>query len=120
MTQSSKLRNNLQCRDSNDREVFRRLEPRHIFFVQYIFGREAGRDDIITRFEIGNNDKVHAIVIMEVLGENLDQMQSVSRITTNNCIVNEKITVAKMGREIKFYVRVHCTYAWLQLGVTSR
>jgi len=44
--------------------------------VEYIFGREDGRDDIITRFEIGNNKKVHCVVITELFGPKKDQMLS--------------------------------------------
>jgi len=44
--------------------------------VEYIFGREDGRDDIIVRFEIGNNKTVHCVVITEVQGPNKDQMLS--------------------------------------------
>jgi len=44
--------------------------------IQYMFSREDGRDDIITRFEIGNKKKAHGVVIAQVHGPNMDQLLS--------------------------------------------
>jgi hypothetical protein len=44
--------------------------------VKYIFCREDGKDDTIVRFELGNQDKVHAMVVTSVYGNNNEHMIS--------------------------------------------
>ena len=41
------------------------------------YGREGGRDDTIVRFEIGNNDKLHFMIMTQVVGNTMISTYSV-------------------------------------------
>jgi hypothetical protein len=47
-------------------------------YLQYVFSYEAGRNDTLVRFEIGNGGTAHSMVYTVVYGPNMEFMTSVS------------------------------------------